>query len=83
MSGLTLIRAICAEYFCSYDKRHFLDAGIAHVEMYFDDGSNPSDEIVREFIRIADDVITRKRQKVAVHCKAGLGRTGCLIGGEP
>lgn len=54
-----------------------------HVEMYFDDGSNPSDEIVRDFIRIADDVITRKKQKVAVHCKAGLGRTGCLIGGKP
>nr|XP_031862049.1 uncharacterized protein CI109_002462 [Kwoniella shandongensis]KAA5529121.1 hypothetical protein CI109_002462 [Kwoniella shandongensis] len=63
-----------------YDRRHFLDMGIDHVEMYFDDGSNPSDEIVREFIRLAEETIEGKGQKVAVHCKAGLGRTGVLIG---
>lgn len=49
--------------------------------MYFDDGSNPSDEIVREFIRLAEDTIAGRGMKVAVHCKAGLGRTGVLIGG--
>ena len=49
--------------------------------MYFDDGSNPSDDIVREFIRLADATIASDL-KVAVHCKAGLGRTGVLIGGE-
>jgi cell division cycle 14 len=49
--------------------------------MYFDDGSNPADEIVRDFIRIADEVIVESGKKVAVHCKAGLGRTGVLIGG--
>lgn len=50
--------------------------------MYFDDGSNPSDDIVRTFIQMADKVIEGKKGKVAVHCKAGLGRTGILIGGE-
>jgi cell division cycle 14 len=50
--------------------------------MYFDDGSNPSDEIVRDFIKMADEIIEVRKQKVAVHCKAGLGRTGVLIGGE-
>ncbi|WWC97560.1 hypothetical protein V866_004444 [Kwoniella sp. B9012] len=63
-----------------YDRRHFLDLGMDHVEMYFDDGSNPSDEIVREFIRLAENTIEVRGQKVAVHCKAGLGRTGVLIG---
>ncbi|WWC67309.1 uncharacterized protein I206_101217 [Kwoniella pini CBS 10737] len=63
-----------------YDRRHFLDRGMEHIEMYFDDGSNPSDEIVREFIRLAEHTIEVKGQKVAVHCKAGLGRTGVLIG---
>ncbi|WWC57596.1 uncharacterized protein I303_100128 [Kwoniella dejecticola CBS 10117] len=63
-----------------YDRRHFLDLGMDHVEMYFHDGSNPSDEIVREFIRLVDEVIEGRGQKVAVHCKAGLGRTGVLIG---
>ena len=50
-----------------YDKALFEDAGINHVDLYFDDGSNPSDEIVRSFISHADgairraDVVDRKR----------------------
>lgn len=65
----------------SYDKRHFIDNGIDHVEMYFDDGTCPDDEMVRQFILVAEEYIGQGR-KVAVHCKAGLGRTGVLIGGE-
>ena len=65
-----------------YDRRLFLDLGMDHVEMYFDDGSNPSDEIVRDFIHLAEETIEGRGMKVAVHCKAGLGRTGVLIGGE-
>ncbi|WVQ94156.1 hypothetical protein IAU59_001234 [Kwoniella sp. CBS 9459] len=63
-----------------YDRRHFVDMGMDHADLYFDDGSNPTDDIVREFIRLAEDTIERRGQKVAVHCKAGLGRTGVLIG---
>lgn len=63
-----------------YDKRHFTDASIRHMDMYFDDGSNPSDDIVREFIAEAERYISAGKA-VAVHCKAGLGRTGVLIGG--
>ncbi|CAD6927556.1 unnamed protein product [Tilletia controversa] len=62
-----------------YDKKVFEDAGIRHVDMYFDDGSNPSTEILREFIKLADEVV-RAGGVIAVHCKAGLGRTGVLIG---
>lgn len=47
--------------------------------MYFDDGSNPSEAILRDFIARADAVV-RAGGVVAVHCKAGLGRTGVLIG---
>ncbi|WVQ72246.1 hypothetical protein IAR50_001795 [Cryptococcus sp. DSM 104548] len=63
-----------------YDSRHFKELGMTHVEMYFDDGTNPPDDIVREFIRLAEETIEQKGKKVAVHCKAGLGRTGVLIG---
>lgn len=62
-----------------YDSRVFEREGIEHVDMYFDDGSNPCEEIVRDFIARADDVISAGGV-VAVHCKAGLGRTGVLIG---
>lgn len=72
---------LIADY-CRYDRRHFTDAGMDHTEMYFDDGTNPSDEIIREFIRVSDDVIVQRKQRVAVHCRAGLGRTGVLIGGQ-
>lgn len=48
-------------------------------DLYFDDGSNPSTEILRNFIQLADEVISAGGA-VAVHCKAGLGRTGVLIG---
>jgi len=49
-----------------YDRHTFLERGINHMELYFDDGTNPSDEIVRRFIDISDEII-QAGGVVAVH----------------
>ena len=58
-----------------YDRDVFVAAGIAHHDLEFEDCSNPPYSVVTAFMRIVDST----PGPVAVHCKAGLGRTGTLI----
>ncbi|XP_047447433.1 dual specificity protein phosphatase CDC14B isoform X3 [Mugil cephalus] len=59
-----------------YDARRFTDSGFEHHDLFFVDGSTPNDSIVRKFLNICENA----EGAIAVHCKAGLGRTGTLIG---
>ncbi|XP_054895126.1 dual specificity protein phosphatase CDC14B isoform X3 [Poeciliopsis prolifica] len=59
-----------------YDARRFTDSGFEHHDLFFVDGSTPNDTIVRKFLNICENA----EGAIAVHCKAGLGRTGTLIG---
>ncbi|XP_036199246.1 dual specificity protein phosphatase CDC14A isoform X3 [Myotis myotis] len=58
-----------------YEAKRFTDAGFEHYDLFFIDGSTPCDNIVRRFLNICENT----EGAIAVHCKAGLGRTGTLI----
>ena len=61
-----------------YDECDFEKVGMGHVTHYYLDGSCPPLKILHAVVSdmesIGDD------QAMAVHCKAGLGRTGTCIG---
>ena len=59
-----------------YNAERFTRNGFDHHDLFFIDGSTPSIEIVDEFL----DICEKAKGAIAVHCKAGLGRTGSLIG---
>lgn len=62
-----------------YPADFFTSLGMKHLDMIFDDGTCPPMNLVRKFINLAHQTIAQGKN-IAVHCKAGLGRTGCLIG---
>jgi cell division cycle 14 len=58
-----------------YDGKRF-GADVKVHDLYFLDGSCPSKAIIDKFLAIAE----KETGAIGVHCKAGLGRTGTLIG---
>jgi protein-tyrosine phosphatase len=58
-----------------YDPAGFTKLGIAVVELPFLDGTNPPADVIGKFLAITEGL----PGAVAVHCRAGLGRTGTLI----
>lgn len=75
--SIGLVVRLNSELYC---PSYFTALGIEQLDMIFDDGTCPPLSTVRTFITLAHNMITIKKKGIAVHCKAGLGRTGCLIG---
>lgn len=57
-----------------YDENIFLKAGFNFTELFFEDGTIPPEAILNKFLDIMDTI-----DVVALHCKAGLGRTFVFI----
>ena len=58
-----------------YSAEEFEREGLAVADLHFDDCAPPPPVVVAKFLAIAEAV----PGALAVHCKAGLGRTGTLI----
>ena len=73
--NVTLVIRLNKKY---YDENRFIQAGIDHEDIFYPDGSCPSPEILNHFLEVCES--RPLGQAIAVHCKAGLGRTGTCIG---
>ncbi|KCV70799.1 hypothetical protein H696_03150 [Fonticula alba] len=62
----------------NYDRAYFQHQGFDHFDMIYPDGHNPPDVVLQQFLALVLREYSRNGS-IALHCMAGLGRTGTLI----
>lgn len=72
------IRAVVSLLNIPSDAAVYESAGFAFLCLPVPDGSAPTFEQASHFVRFVNDCRARQ-QAVAVHCEAGLGRTGTML----
>ena len=60
-----------------YHREVYTKAGFRHHDIIFPDCTLPPNSLVDAFLRIAE---AHKDGAIAIHCMAGLGRTGTMVG---
>jgi protein tyrosine phosphatase domain-containing protein 1 len=63
----------------SYNPQDFMDAGVFHYNFGWIDMSVPTVEYMLNIVQVMSNTLKDPQAKVAVHCHAGLGRTGLTI----
>jgi len=75
-SGVDVSAVIRLNEASSYDPRGFTDAGVPLYDLGFPDCNAPRASVVEAFFEVCE---RHPYGAIAVHCKAGHGRTGTLI----
>ncbi len=72
------ITTIVALFETPPDTSAAMRRGLRYIHLPYEDMTPPSPELIREFVGLMEGAFA-SGEKVAVHCMAGLGRTGTLI----
>jgi len=80
-SNVTVLVRAC-ECKDAYPAAKVNAAGITTFDLPYVDGDSPPTDIIQKWLQVVEDTFTGnnpKKQTVAVHCIAGLGRTPVLV----
>lgn len=49
-----------------YDRRRLTEGGIKHVDLFYEDGGNPSEDILQRFLKICENTKARNYKRIVL-----------------